>query len=149
MISKILINTLLICSMGGPSIAAEQRLSKEQLMQQFREAHESSDYRKIEQLINWNGVSGYQKKMVRVYTKANFGRKIAHSDFRPADTAYLRNFSLGPKTYHSNMEVSHLMRFEFDERIAHDKERPSVVYLVGQVDGEYRIAMTTRKSEGR
>ena len=62
-------------------------------LDRFAQAHNQKNFDDISQLINWEGVSKYKQKIVRVYTKANFSRQIVKTEFQEADTEFL-----GPKS---------------------------------------------------
>ncbi|MDO6515195.1 hypothetical protein [Neptuniibacter sp. 2_MG-2023] len=144
MLKKILPLFFIICCFSAH--ASDIANTKESLLERFLVAHEAKNYSDIEALVNWEGVRKYKAKMVRVYTRNNFGRKVAKTEFEEADTEFLKNFSVGNKKYHSNMPVTHLMRIYFensDEESKTSKEEyNSVVYLVGKSDEGYKIAIT-------
>ena len=122
--------------------AAEAPSSKEALLERFLEAHEAKSYSDIEALINWDGVRKYKAKMIRVYTRNNFDRKVLKTEFEAADTEFLKSFAVGPKKYHSNLPVTHLMRIYFEDTVGDEEpEFGSVVYLVGQNSDGYQIAI--------
>jgi hypothetical protein len=121
--------------------------TKEALLDKFLVAHKAKSYDEIASLINWDGVSKYKKKMVRVYTRNNFGRKVIRTEFEKADTEFLSNFSVGHRKYHSNLPVTHLMRIYFEDSVGNQEtEIGSVVYLVGKQNNGYQIAIATKSS---
>lgn len=125
--------------------AAGLPATKEALLKDFLTAHEAKSYEQISALINWDGVRKYKKKMIRVYTRNNFGRKVIGTEFEEADTEFLKNFSVGHKKYQSNLPVTHLMRIYFEDTVGDEEpEFGSVVYLVGQHQDGYQIAIATK-----
>ncbi|MEH6629058.1 MAG: hypothetical protein V7739_21700 [Motiliproteus sp.] len=145
MIKKILPFALIFTCMSA--LAVELPSSKEDLLSQFLSAHESKNYDEISTLINWDGVRKYKKKIIRVYTKNNFGRKVAGSEFEEADTEFLNKFSVGQKKYKTNMQVTHLMRIFFENATGDDKEEyDSVVYLVGKDKDSYQISIAIKNN---
>ncbi len=125
--------------------AAELPSTKEALLNKFLAAHEAKSYEDISSLINWDGVRKYKQKMIRVYTRNNFGRKVIGTEFEEADTEFLKNFSVGHKKYQSNLPVTHLMRIYFEDTVGDEEpEFGSVVYLVGEHDEGYQIAIATK-----
>ncbi len=133
---------LFFSAVAQPAMAQLKLEQKEQLLEKVIAAHDAADFEAIAELIEWRGISGYKKKMVKVYTRSTFGRAIKNASFEVADTEYLRRFELGPKTYASNMDVVYLMRLEFDEEVPAGEDAPSVVFLVGKDEQGYKIAMT-------
>ena len=143
MIKKLLPLALAITCMSAS--ATELPSSKEALLDRFISAHEAKDYDAIAQLINWDGVRRYKQKMIRVYTRNNFGRKVINTEFEEADTEFLQKFSVGHKNFHSNHEVSHLMRIYFEDTVGDEEpEFGSVVYLIGEQPQGYQIAIAVR-----
>ncbi len=148
MIKNILPLALIFTCMSA--LATELPTTKEDLLSQFVTAHEAKNYDEIAALINWDGVRKYKQKIIRVYTKNNFGRKVKGTEFEAADTESLKDFSVGPKNYKSNMEVTHLMRIYFEDNNAEDKsEYDSVVYLVGKNKDSYQIAIAVNDKSGK
>ena len=116
--------------------------TKEALLQEFLAAHEAKSYEQISSLINWEGVRKYKQKMIRVYTRNNFGRKVIGTEFEEADTEFLKKFAVGHKKYQSNHTVTHLMRIYFEDTVGDEEpEFGSVVYLVGEQNDGYQIAI--------
>jgi len=125
--------------------ATELPSTKEALLDKFLTAHEAKSYEQILPLINWEGVRKYKQKMIRVYTRNNFGRKVIGTEFEEADTAFLKNFSVGDKKYQSNHPVTHLMRIYFEDTVGDEEaEFGSVVYLVGEQKDGYQIAVAIK-----
>lgn len=140
MLKKLL--PLLIAVSCLSATASELPNSKEALLEQFLEAHEAKNYSEVEPLINWDGVRKYKAKMIRVYTRNNFGRKVIKTEFEEADTEFLKSFSVGQKKYQSNLPVTHLMRIYFEDTVGDEEpEFGSVVYLVGKKTEGYQIAV--------
>lgn len=148
MLKKIIaFSTVVLCA---NALSADAPTSKEELLNQFIEAHSAKNYDEISKLINWDDVGRYKQKIVRTYTKANFGRKVVDSEFQEADTDFLKKFSVGSKKYKSNMEVSHLMRLYFDDTTkSDDSTYDSVVYLVGKNDGGYKISIAVADGDDK
>ncbi|WP_415887558.1 hypothetical protein ACMXYR_05310 [Neptuniibacter sp. QD29_5] len=143
MIKKILPLALAISCMNVT--ASELPSTKEALLDRFLTAHEAKSYENISSLINWEGVRKYKQKMIRVYTRNNFGRKVIGTEFEEADTEFLNNFSVGHKKYQSNLPVTHLMRIYFEDTVGDEEpEFGSVVYLVGKHKEGYQIAIATK-----
>jgi len=143
MLKKILPLALAITCVSAT--AAELPSSKEALLDKFLIAHEAKSYEDISSLINWKGVRKYKQKMIRVYTKNNFGRKVIGTEFEDADTQFLKSFSVGHKKYQSNLPVTHLMRIYFEDTVGDEEpEFGSVVYLVGKNKQGYQIAIATK-----
>jgi hypothetical protein len=144
MIKKLLPLALAITCLSAS--ASELPSSKEALLDQFLTAHEAKDYDAISKLINWDGVRRYKQKMIRVYTKNNFGRKVIGTEFEEADTEFLKNFSVEHKQFSSNHSVSHLMRIYFEDTVGDEEpEFGSVVYLIGEKPEGYKIAIAVRQ----
>ncbi|WP_420600672.1 hypothetical protein [Neptuniibacter sp.] len=145
MIKKLLPLALAITCISAS--ANELPSSKEALLDQFLSAHEAKDYDAISELINWDGVRRYKQKMIRVYTRNNFGRKVIGTEFEEADTDFLKHFSVGQKQYRSNHSVSHLMRINFEDTVGDEEpEYGSVVYLIGKQPEGYKISIAVRES---
>lgn len=143
MIKKILPLVLAISCLSAS--AAEVPSTKEALLENFLSAHEAKSYEQISSLINWDGVRRYKQKMIRVYTRNNFGRKVIGTEFEEADTEFLKEFSVGHRKYQSNMPVTHLMRIYFEDTVGDEEpEFGSVVYLVGKHKDGVQIAIAVK-----
>lgn len=143
MIKKLLPLALAITCLSAS--ATELPDTKEALLEQFLNAHHDKNYEAISGLINWDGVRRYKQKMIRVYTRNNFGRKVINTEFEEADTEFLKQFSVGHKHYQSNHDVSHLMRIYFEDTVGDEEpEFGSVVYLIGEKPDGYQIAIAVK-----
>jgi len=143
MIKRLLPLALAITCMSAT--ASELPSTKEALLGKFLEAHEAKSYEDISSLINWDGVRKYKQKMIRVYTRNNFGRKVIGTEFEEADTEFLKSFKVGHKKFQSNLPVTHLMRIYFEDTVGDEEpEFGSVVYLVGKHKEGYQIAIATK-----
>lgn len=94
----------------------------------------------IERLVNWEGVRAPRKRLTLYQIRTTFGRPIkemAVEDF-PADGL---SEVEARGTFKLNMPVTKRLRIVFDEEAGDSDGGPANVFLLGQKDGVYRIAV--------
>lgn len=110
----------------------------EELQQRYLSSYQSKDLEGIYNLIDWRGVSRYKKKMVKVYTRNSLGKKIKDTNFEVIDKSLLESFTVGEKSYKTNLSVSQLFRIEFDN----PEREEFLVYLVGKGPEGYQFSIS-------
>ena len=117
--------------------------SSEELQKRYLSAYQDKNIEGIYDLIDWTGVSGYKKKMVKVYTRNSLGKKIKKTDFEAIDSKFFNAFSVGEKHYKSNLVVNQLFRIEFDN----PQREESLVYLVGKSTEGYQFSISINNDD--
>lgn len=134
---KLLVVSILFC-VSSNLWANSLPQSTEELEQRYLESYQKKDLDGIYSLINWQGVSRYKKKMVKVYTRNSLGKSIKKTDFEAIDESLLKNYSVGEKKYKTNLSVKKLFRIEFDN----PQREESLVYLVGKSAAGYQFSLS-------
>ncbi len=94
----------------------------------------------MEKLVNWDGASAFKHRWVLFEIRKAFGRKlrsVAAEPF-PADAlASLAQFG----AFKPNMDVKTQIRVVFDEPATQYGSSPDMVFLAGEQNSSYRIAL--------
>ena len=94
-------------------------------------------------LINWDGAGEIKQRIVRFQVRSTFGRPIRSIEIQPFPEGGLDRLEAGGALA-LNMPVSHRLRVEFNEPPRAGGGAPVDVFLIGQEDGAYRIALVNR-----
>lgn len=133
-----LLSASFLCLLSLGTWASTIPQSMAELESRYLTYYENKDLDAIYELIDWHGVSGYKKKMVKVYTRNSLGKKIKKTDFEAIDSDVFSAFSVGDNHYKSNLVVKQLFRIEFDN----PEREESLVYLVGQSAKGYQFSIS-------
>lgn len=121
-------------------LASNLPQSMEELEKRYLTAYQNKNIEGIYNLIDWTGISGYKKKMVKVYTRNSLGKKIIKTEFETVDDHFFSDFSVGEKHFKSNLSVENLFRIEFDN----PQREESLVYLVGKSPEGYQFSLSIK-----
>ncbi|MFT5760785.1 MAG: hypothetical protein ACI9LM_005572 [Alteromonadaceae bacterium] len=130
----------LLCLLSTSILANNLPQSMEELEKRYLTAYQNKNADGIYNLIDWTGISGYKKKMVKVYTRNSLGKKIRNTEFEAVDEKFFSDFSVGDKHFKSNLAVNNLFRIEFDN----PQREESLVYLVGKSPKGYQFSLSIR-----
>ncbi|MCJ2030622.1 hypothetical protein MKK50_14640 [Methylobacterium sp. J-043] len=128
---------------AAPAAAADRAAlpsDPDQLLAFVTDALRDHDEGAFERLVNWEGVRPPRKRLTLYQIRTTFGRPVKAmtvEDF-PADglaEAEARG------TYKINMPVTKRLRVVFDEDAGEPDAESANVFLLGQKDGVYRIAV--------
>lgn len=112
------------------------------------DALRAHDQSALERLVNWDGVRPIRRRLTLLQMSTSFGRPIKEAvveDF-PADglaEAQARG------TMKPNMPVLKTLRVVFDETPDEDGVQPANVFLIGEKDGAFRIAVMNSSGQQR
>ena len=127
-----------------PASAAPR--NADELIAQVRSAIEKQDYDSIESLVNWRGSGPRNKRLVAMQIRHGLGRPIKKIGLEAAGANTAIEVLQAHEDYELNMPVTHLLRIAFaDGEGEPGQGDPGTVFLIGQSDGEYRIALVVRK----
>lgn len=104
------------------------------------DALRAHDQGAMERLVNWDGVRPIRRRLTLLQISTSYGRPIKEAvveDF-PAD-GLAEAQSRG--TMKPNMPVLKTLRVVFDEQPDQDGVQPANVFLIGEKDGAFRIAV--------
>jgi hypothetical protein len=113
-----------------------------ELEKRYLTAYQNKNVDGIYNLIDWTGISGYKKKMVKVYTRNSLGKKIINTGFEAVDEKFFNDFSVGDKHFKANLSVDNLFRVEFDN----PQREESLVYLVGKSPEGYQFSLSVKNN---
>jgi len=130
-----------LCLFSTSLLASNLPQSMEELKTRYLSAYQNKNLDAIYDLIDWTGVSGYKKKMVKVYTRNSLGKKIVKTEFEKVEGEFFSEFSVGEKQFKSNLVVDNLFRIEFDN----PQREESLVYLVGKSPDGYQFSLSVKQ----
>lgn len=130
---------------GLPALAAAERgalpSDPQGVVDYVKTAVRDHDEDAIERLVNWDGVRLPRKRLTLYQIRTTFGRPIkdmAIEDFPADGLAEIE----ARGSFKPNMPVTKRLRIVFDEDKGAPDEQPSAnVFLLGEKDGAYRIAV--------
>jgi len=135
-----LLTASLLCLFSTSILASNLPQTMAELEKRYLSAYQNKNVDDIYNLIDWTGISGYKKKMVKVYTRNSLGKKIIKTEFEPVDDDFFGDFSVGDKNFKSNLSVENLFRIEFDN----PQREESLVYLVGKSPEGYQFSLSIK-----
>lgn len=138
-----LLSASLLCIFSTSILASSLPQSMEELEKRYLTAYKNKNVDGIYNLIDWTGISGYKKKMVKVYTRNSLGKKIKKTEFEAINEKFFSDFSVGEKHFKSNLAVDKLFRIEFDN----PQREESLVYLVGKSSDGYQFSLSIKNKE--
>jgi hypothetical protein len=137
-----LLSASLLCLFSTSILASNLPQSMVELEKRYLTAYQNKNVDGIYNLIDWTGISGYKKKMVKVYTRNSLGKKIIKTEFEAVDEKFFDDFSVGDKHFKSNLSVENLFRIEFDN----PQREESLVYLVGKSPEGYQFSLSVKNN---
>ena len=106
-----------------------------------RTALESRDFEAFdEELVNWEGASEMRRRAVSFQLRHGFGRPIRSIGLEPFPEDGFRVIE-ERGTMKPNMPVSQQLRVVFDEPDTAYGKPPTALFLIGQQDDAYKIAL--------
>jgi len=130
------------------SAAAAMPLPKSEgeLVAAVRTAIEKEDFSILDELVIWTDVSPYKRRLLGAQLRHGLGRPIETIELEHADTQ--TRFDLqSMRGIRLNMPVTYLLRIKFREEPGQLGGQPGTVYMVGKLDGFYRIALLVRDAK--
>lgn len=125
--------------------AAELPTEPEALVETIRAAIEAKDYEALRALVYWEGAGKIKQRIVRFQLNRGLGRKIRAITFEPFPKGGFDGVNATGKLA-PNMDVTNRVRVVYDEPVIETTgKRPTAVFLVGKIDGAYRIGLVNRK----
>jgi hypothetical protein len=106
----------------------------------LRSAIAARDYATIEALICWDGAGTIKRRVVAYQVRHGLGRQIKEIAVEPASGAMIAADAARMRQ-RLNMPVSHKIRVVYDEPLTASGQPPTAVYLVGQTEAGWRIAL--------
>lgn len=98
------------------------------------------DQSAMERLVNWDGVRPLRKRLTLLQISTGYGRPIKEAVIEDFPTDGLVEAE-ERGTYKINMPVSKRLRIVFGDGSGKSGEDPANVFLVGEKDGAFRIAV--------
>lgn len=130
----------------GAAIAApvDPPTSQDGLIAQVKQAIEKGDFETIEKIVLWTDVSPYKRRIIASQIRHSLGRPIHTIVLEEADVETRRDLQ-NLRNLRLNLPVSDLLRVTFSDA-ENSTEEPSTVFLIGKLDGAYRIALLVKKA---
>jgi hypothetical protein len=126
----------------SPTRALEPVKTEDALIERVRSAMAGRDLEAISELINWQGAPPIRRRIVTFQINYGLGRPIKSILLEPLPEDALRAVE-ARGTLKANMPVTHRLRVVFDEA-GEGGAPPSSVFLIGKLDGAFRIALVVR-----
>jgi hypothetical protein len=131
--------------LSAPANAAPH--TEDELIALVRTAIEKQDYDSIESMVFWQGSGPRNKRLVAMQIRHGLGRPIKSIKLEAAGPDVTAQVSGQNPDYQLNMPITHLLRVAFaDGEGQPGQGDPGTVFLIGQSEGEYRIALVVRKA---
>jgi hypothetical protein len=126
--------------------AREPVRTEQELIERVRAAIGDKDLDSISELVNWEGAAPIRRRIVTFQINYALGRPVKSVGLEPLPEAALQEVEAQGRL-RANMPVSHRLRVVFDEP-GESGSQPASVFLIGKIDGAYRIALVVRKKRG-
>lgn len=141
--------TIVIASLWQTMAAAavpDLPKSEDELKVAVRSAIETGDFEAFERMVHWTGISPYKRRIVSAQIRHSLSRPIEKIEIETADMETRRDLqSIGDLRL--NLPVIDLLRVTYaDEPGEHGA--PTTVFLIGKLDGAYRIVLLVKKKTG-
>ncbi len=128
-----------------PAGAVDLPKDPDSLVAAIKQAIETKDYDRFEQLVFWKDVGKIKRRVVAFQIRRGLGRPIQSISFEDFPENGLDAAKASGKLQ-LNMPVTHRVKVVYDESpINDDGKRPTSVFLVGKRDEGYRIGLVVRK----
>lgn len=138
----------LMVAVGALSLAAaapaDPPTSQEAFIAEVKQAIESGDYATMERLVLWTDVSPHKRRVIAAQIRHSLQRPVRRIELEEADIETRRELQ-NLRNLRLNLPVSELLRVTFDDAEP-NTEAPATVFLVGKLEGAYRIALLVRKA---
>ena len=128
------------------ALAAAQGLPKtdQDLLKTIRTAIDTKDYEQLEELVYWEGAGKIKRNIVAFEIRRGLGRAVDSITFEDFPEHGMAKIDAMEKL-RVNMPVTNRVRVVYDEPpINDDGKRPTSVFLIGKMEGAYRIALVVR-----
>jgi len=115
-----------------------------ELMGMVEAAIRERDLATFERLVNWQGASPHKKRVTSYEIRSSFGRPIRSIGLEPFPADGLAGLA-ERGTLKANMPIARQLRVVFDEPpIEAYGKPPTTVFLLGEAQGAWRIALLVR-----
>ena len=132
-------------ALSTPAAAAPR--TEEDLITLVRTAIEKQDYDAIEPLVNWQGSGPRNKRLVAMQIRHGLGRPVKSIKLEAAGPDVTEQVGAQHPDFQINMPITHLLRIAFGDGEGQPGQGdPGTVFLIGQSEGEFRIALVVRKT---
>jgi hypothetical protein len=147
-LATLVVAALLAFPAGSASQSPPLPASEAELVETVRTALAKGDQQMFDALVNWEGAGVIKQRIVRFQIRHEFGRPIRKIELEPLPEGSLDKVA-ERGTLRVNMPVTHRLRVEFDEPPRPDGNPAADVFLIGQQEGVYRIALVVRAARPR
>jgi hypothetical protein len=132
-----------LVAMSSTAFGRELPKTEEELIDQVRTAMAASDIDAFSDLVYWEGAPDIRRRLTKFQIRCGFGRKIRSIALEPFPEEGVRKIEESG-TLKPNMPITNRLRVTFDEPAEEDGGQPASVFLIGKMDGAYRIALVVR-----
>lgn len=137
--------TVLIAT-AAQTIALPLPKTEDEFVAAVRTAIEKEDFAILEEMVLWTDVSPYKRRVIGAQLRHGLGRPIEKMELEHADAATRLDIQKLRGT-RLNMPVTYLLRIKFAEERGELGGEPGTVYMVGKLDGVFRIALLVRDAD--
>jgi hypothetical protein len=130
-----------------PAMAGEPARTEQELIDRVRAAIGDRDLGAISELVNWEGAPPIRKRIVNFQINHALGRPVKSVGLETLPGDALRDIEAQGRLK-ANMPVTHRLRVIYDEPAENGASPPASVFLIGQQEGAYRIALVVRAKRG-
>lgn len=144
--SALIVAAVACFSVASQATAMTLPKSEGELISAVRTAIEKEDFSILDELVIWTDVSPYKRRLLGAQLRHGLGRPIETIELEHANTQ--TRFDLqSMRGIRLNMPVTYLLRIKFREEPGQLGGQPGTVYMVGKLDGFYRIALLVRDAK--
>lgn len=139
---------LALVTVGGALVRAaspELPTTQDALVAEVRHAIETGDFSTFEQLVLWTDVGAYKRRVIASQIRHSLARPIRSIQVEEADIETRRELQ-NLRNLRLNLPVSELLRVTFSDS-GSDPVAPATVFLIGKLNGAYRIALLVKKAK--
>jgi hypothetical protein len=133
-----------MCATFATAAPSDLPRSEEELVAAIRAAIETGDFPAFERLVLWTDISAYKRRVVSAQIRHSLGRPIQKIEVEEADEETRRGLQ-NIRNLRLNLPVLDLLRVTYGDG-ADEPVTPTAVFLIGKLDGAYRIALLVRKT---
>ena len=137
MFSRIVLGGLLCASLGSAGPGQTPPRTADQLIAQFKKAHQTRAIASILGLVYWGTVEPEMHRSVEHTIAADFGLVIERISLQPLGANETLEYTQHGVTYRPTLRPIGRLRVEFLPQPGTDQQQRSTAYLVGVKDGVY------------
>ena len=128
-----------------PATASELPKTEEDFVKAVRTAIETGDFPSFERMVWWGDISAYKRRVVSAQIRHSLSRPVQKLEIETADIQTRRDLQ-NIQNLRLTLPVKDLLRVTYADGEGL-KEAPVTVFLVGKLEGSYRISLLVRNGK--